>query len=130
MGANGLTHFSPVLRFIQKPVIWFALQIKWLVAIWNAVLGRNRLRTLIIWDKVFKNGPSKICGKQPLKNFTWSILECFAANVHQLTPRKLCFLLFVFKKYFHYPNFTEVTRSKRFCVTLLHNYNNIIQNIH
>ena len=22
------------------------------------------------WDKVFKNRPSKICGKQPLKNFT------------------------------------------------------------
>ena len=20
------------------------------------------------WDKVFKNGPSKICGRQPLKN--------------------------------------------------------------
>ena len=32
--------------------------------------------------KVFKNGPSKICGRQPLKNlsstnFTWSIFECF-----------------------------------------------------
>ena len=22
----------------------------------------------IIWDKVFKNGPSKICGREPLKN--------------------------------------------------------------
>ena len=21
-----------------------------------------------IWDKLFKNGPSKICGRQPLKN--------------------------------------------------------------
>ena len=49
-----------------------------------------------IWDKVFKNEPSKICGRQPLKNlkgygvlnqtmsqrlsstnFTWSILEYF-----------------------------------------------------
>ena len=29
------------------------------------------------WGKVFKCGPSKICG-QPLKNFTWSILEYFA----------------------------------------------------
>ena len=28
-----------------------------------------------LWDKVFKNGPSKICGRQPLKNFNWSILE-------------------------------------------------------
>ena len=26
------------------------------------------------WDKVFKNGPSKICGRQPLNTFTWSIL--------------------------------------------------------
>ena len=25
--------------------------------------------------KVFKNGPSEICGRQPLKNFTWPILE-------------------------------------------------------
>ena len=28
-----------------------------------------------IWVKLFKNGPSKICGRQPLKNFTWYILE-------------------------------------------------------
>ena len=42
-----------------------------------------------IWVKAFKNGPSKICGRQPLKNvkwyglpgrlsstnFTWSVLE-------------------------------------------------------
>ena len=28
-----------------------------------------------IWDKVFKNGPTKICGRQSLKNFAWSILE-------------------------------------------------------
>ena len=31
-----------------------------------------------LWGKVFKNGPGKICGRQPLKNFTWSILEYFA----------------------------------------------------
>ena len=23
---------------------------------------------IVIWDKVFKNGPSKIFGRQPLKN--------------------------------------------------------------
>ena len=34
-----------------------------------------------LWDKVFKNGPSKICGRQPLKNFTWSILEYFVPDV-------------------------------------------------
>ena len=27
------------------------------------------------WVNVFKNGPSKICGRRPLKNSTWSILE-------------------------------------------------------
>ena len=31
----------------------------------------------IIWDKVFKNGPNKICGRQPLKDFTWSVLDNF-----------------------------------------------------
>ena len=30
-----------------------------------------------IWDKVFKNRPSKICRRQPLKSFTWSILANF-----------------------------------------------------
>ena len=33
------------------------------------------------WVKVFKNGPSKICGRQPLKKFTWSILEYLDPNV-------------------------------------------------
>ena len=32
------------------------------------------------WVKVFKNGPSKICGRQPLKDFTWSILEYLDPN--------------------------------------------------
>ena len=29
----------------------------------------------IIWDKVSKNGPSKICGRQPLKNLHGSFLS-------------------------------------------------------
>ena len=37
-----------------------------------------------IWDKVFKKGPSKNCGRQPLKNFTWSILEYFLPFVFTL----------------------------------------------
>ena len=36
-----------------------------------------KCKTRVIWDKVFKNGPSKISGKQALKNFTWPILEYF-----------------------------------------------------
>ena len=39
-------------------------------------MSRSRSSYMISWDKVFKNGPSKICGRQPLKNFTWSIIEC------------------------------------------------------
>ena len=33
------------------------------------------------WVKVFNNGPSKICGRQPLKHFTWSSLEYLDLNV-------------------------------------------------
>ena len=40
-----LTHFSPVLRFIQKPVILFALQIKLLVSTLNATLSSNELNS-------------------------------------------------------------------------------------
>ena len=29
------------------------------------------------WVQVFKSGQSKICGRQPLKNFTWSTLEYY-----------------------------------------------------
>ena len=37
---------------------------------------------VIIWDKVFKNGPSRIYGRHSLKNFTWSILEYFVPYFH------------------------------------------------
>ena len=36
------------------------------------ILERKHIR-----NKVFKIGPSKICARQPSKNFTWSILEYF-----------------------------------------------------
>ena len=42
--SKALTHFSPVLHFIQKPNIWFPLQIKWLVSIWNVTLVWNRFK--------------------------------------------------------------------------------------
>ena len=28
----------------------------------------KRFRWIYVWDKIFKKGPSKICGRQPLKN--------------------------------------------------------------
>ena len=35
-----------------------------------------------------KNGPSNICGRQPLKNFTWSILEYLDSN--NSNPQESC----------------------------------------
>ena len=32
------------------------------------VSATNMIELLIKWDKVFKNGQSEICGRQPLKN--------------------------------------------------------------
>ena len=61
------------------------LKIKYSIIIW---------RMLNIWVKVFKNGPSKLCGKQPSKslkwyglpstNFTCSIFEYFDQYFHLL----------------------------------------------
>ena len=43
-------------------------------------------------DKVSKNGPSKICGRQPLKNLTWSILEYFVPfHPEGKIPSNKCF---------------------------------------
>ena len=36
---------------------------------------------IMIWDKILKNGQSKICGRQPLKILTWSILQYFVPYV-------------------------------------------------
>ena len=43
------------------------------------------------WDKVFRNRPSEICGRQPLKNFTWLILEYFEYFVPNIkNPSLVC----------------------------------------
>ena len=44
-----LTNFSPVLHFIQKQVIRFRLQSKWLVSIWNTTLDWNNLNYFLIF---------------------------------------------------------------------------------
>ena len=31
----------------------------------------------IVWVKVFKNGPGKICGRRSIKNLNWFIIEYF-----------------------------------------------------
>ena len=37
---------------------------------WRKVIHTNYCtwKAICIWVKVFKNGPSKICGRQPFKN--------------------------------------------------------------
>ena len=41
-------------------------------------------RLSFIWVKVFKNGPSKICGRQPLKNLKWyGMLRHITSNFWQ-----------------------------------------------
>ena len=37
------------------------------------------------WVKVFKYGPSKICGRQPSAQFTWSIFEYLDPNICQIS---------------------------------------------
>ena len=43
-----------------------------------------------VWVKVFKNGPSKICGRQPLKHFRWSILEYLDPYISRNKQFYLC----------------------------------------
>ena len=51
-----------------------------------------------IWDKVFKNGLSNICRRQPLKNVTRSILEYFVpfAKIVQFQILSETLLLLIF----------------------------------
>ena len=43
--------------------------------IWHWSLNQSKKPIqIIIWDKVFKNGASEICGRQPLKNLKWYCL--------------------------------------------------------
>ena len=42
------------------------------------------------WDKVFKNAPSKLCGRQPLENSTWSTLEYFFPDIVHLKKESHC----------------------------------------
>ena len=53
----------------------------------QSILKQNLRNFVVRWDKVFENGPGEICGrrgKQPLKNFTWSILEYFVPDIEQV----------------------------------------------
>ena len=55
---------------------------------------RKDKNKILYMDKVFKNGPSKIYGRQPLKhlkrygNFTWYILEYLVSCVQSWQERQ------------------------------------------
>ena len=50
----------------------------------NLIVWSRCPSEMIIWGKVFKNGPSKICGRQPLKNLNW--LGTQRAFAEKVTP--------------------------------------------
>ena len=68
-------HINVILHhYNQRSSLWKYLPWK----VWCphfCPINKTFWTSLIMWVKVFKNGPNKICGKQPSTNFTWSILE-------------------------------------------------------
>ena len=82
-GLLRVTYFVQNQRFItkseNKTMIEFYQHIEENIRVKRTKLqGAPILFTFCInitWDKVFKNRQSKICGRQPLKKFTWSIVE-------------------------------------------------------
>ena len=65
----------------------------WLCPSYNSSIFITNTTFIFIRDKVLKNRPSKICGRQSLKTFTWSILEYFAPFVKN--SRSLRFLILI-----------------------------------
>ena len=59
-----------------------------------------------IWDNVFKNEPSKICGRQPLKNLKWyglfkqMFLQCLISNLFVVLKYETLMHLFVLVCFF------------------------------
>ena len=68
-----------------------------------------------VWDNIFKNGPSKISGRQSSKNITWSVLEYTLPCVIDLRKHSTAlkthilnnFLIKFIKLYLNLPRFYE-----------------------
>ena len=61
--------FTTLLSYAQAVTVWGKISIYDLCKLKKTRIRRVRVHRLtFIWDKVFKNGPSEICGTQPLKN--------------------------------------------------------------
>ena len=66
---------TPILKCICKRMLLnheIFLRSLRLAPQWHISLQLSRPLPNIIWDKVFRNGSSKVCGKQLLKNWKWS----------------------------------------------------------
>ena len=62
------TWHNLLLGRLAKPI--------YVISLGQAIVNRQELHSCDKWDKVFKNRPSKICGRQPLKNFKeYGLLE-------------------------------------------------------
>ena len=79
-GSGILTHHSPVL-LIYTPLSFLMFssgidkkhgtvmsQKKYFLKIVKDLFKRFIIKVSFIWDKIFKSGPSKICGSPPFKN--------------------------------------------------------------
>ena len=78
---------------------------------WKEEFSKSYLS--LIWNKVFKNGPSEICGRHPLKNLKWYglfITSIFLKavfhkfhSVNSLILSLICESCFCWKKLIHSP---------------------------
>ena len=51
------------------------------------------------WDKVFRNGPSEICGRQPLKNLKWyGLIKQMVWKARGMENRKHVFIVNIRKR--------------------------------
>ena len=64
-------------------------------SLWNISFGSN-----IIWDKVLKNGLSKICGRQPLKILLGPFLNTLSHLVMKLNQLIDIVMSKIFRKSF------------------------------
>ena len=80
----------------------------------------------MMWGKIFKNGPSKICGRRPLKNLKWYMV-CLNRQYH-FSFFKDCLPQILLSSFL---NTLSHMSSKIFCSVycLNVNYKNIFENL-
>ena len=84
--------FHPNVPFLYSSwKAWDSTRMEHALA-WNGLM----IYFINIWVKVFKNGPSKIFGRQPLKNLKWygekAVFHKFYL-VHSWIPWPICYTL-------------------------------------